>query len=84
MRLVTKAPTSKFISGNIMPTEKVPMFETSRKDFGTIAKALNRSVASVLAQYYYWKSMEKKQGKGAVPNAEDDDDEFTVGGRTEQ
>lgn len=40
------------------------MFETSRKDFGKIAKALNRSVASVLAQYYYWKSMEKKEGNG--------------------
>lgn len=40
------------------------MFETSRKDFGKIAKALNRTVASVLAQYYYWKSMEKKEGNG--------------------
>jgi PHD-finger len=40
------------------------MFETSRKDFAAIARVLNRSVAAVIAQYYYWKSLEKKGGTG--------------------
>ncbi|CAB9499857.1 Chromodomain-helicase-DNA-binding protein 5 [Seminavis robusta] len=53
----SKEPTSQLYFDEIL--KSVKLFQTSRKEFGKIAKEVGRSTSSILVQYYQWKGRDE-------------------------